>query len=573
MVIWDRESAFRYLFEAAADAALKEIGFGGKMRAALIALPQSEDDALVILDGSSARKLHRADPVFPHVNLADIEAKVGSVDGLEPAVRPDNKYSVVLEENLNSRQKSVPWYFFVAPQSATVGKYFVYAALAAPAVAIDRVPQLCRTTSSGAVIASSLVSGLIRQLLHRAWLFLSADPDGYGIHSLSIQRFELARAAAANLVADALDPSGLHGRRDSDMLLSSISSLPYEGRVGQGVITVANPELRSIKVHLHLLSPVSMERRHAIRKLMEVTTESKVLLLHQAEVYGVGEIDTSVQESAELTRIDFVGRGSWQLRQGDRVILEVKDGIARLPIAADLDVSGIVDRVSWLLPGADIDALLRLARAARHNRHGAMLIIAANAAEEALRLAPQAWAVHPASIDDETMTQLTEMDGAVLVDPEGRCHAIGVILDGVASGMGDPARGSRYNNPIRYLGTQRATSEGISSAVVVVYSTDGSIDILPSYPSRVERALVEHLVSRLHHLAGVSTLGDHGLEDLSTTLRVLREHKFYLSARQCDAVNDALDRLAQAVTEVAVKEMFIPKFEADPRMDEERFLS
>ncbi|MBL6280229.1 hypothetical protein JMF97_29110 [Micromonospora fiedleri] len=573
MMIWDRESTFRYLFEAAAGAALKEVGFDKQMRAALIALPRSKDDGLVILDGSSVRKFPRADPVFPHMNLADIEAKVGFVDGLEPTARPDNKYSIVLEEGLNSHQKTGAWRFFVAPQSVTLGKYFVYAALAAPAAAIDRVPQLSRTTSSGAAIATSLVSGLIRQLLHRAWLYLSADPDGYGIHSLSTQRFELARSAAANLVADALDPSGLHGKRDSDMLLSSISSLPYEGRVGQGVITVANPELHSVMVHLHLLLPVPIERRHAIRKLMEVTTESKVLLLHQAEVYGVGEVDTSAQESAELTRIDFMERGSWQLRQGDRVILEVKDGIARLPITADLDITGIVDRVSWLLPGADIDALLRLARAARHNRHGAMLIIAANAAEEALRLAPQAWAVQPARIDEETMIQLTEMDGGVLVDPEGRCHAIGVILDGVASGMGDPARGSRYNNPIRYLGTQRATNEGISNAIVVVYSTDGSIDILPSYPPRVERALVEHLVSRLQYLAGVSILGDHGLEDLSTTLRRLREEKFYLSARQCDAVNDALDRLTQVVTDVAVKEMLIPEFEADPRMDEERFLS
>jgi hypothetical protein len=34
--------------------------------------------------------------------------------------------------------------------------------------------------------------------------------------------------------------------------------------------------------------------------------------------------------------------------------------------------------------------------------------------------------------------------GGVLIDPNGTCYAIGVILDGIATTKGDPARGSRY---------------------------------------------------------------------------------------------------------------------------------
>lgn len=571
MAIWDRCFTFRYLLEAGAVEALKGIGFSGQVRAALIGLPRSGSGAVNIFEGKRTTKANQAHLTFPQIHLSDVQSRVGLSHREGDVERPDHRYSLAIEEDLNSRSKGRAWRFFVAPQSARVGEFYVYAALATPGESIDAVPQLRQKRSNGTTATSSLTSRLIREVLRRAWLFLSADPNGFTISSLSTHKFELIRTATAALVADALDPSGLHGKRDSDMLLSSISALPYEGRVGQGSIVIASPDSEGVRIHLHLLSPVPIDRLHAVRKMMEATTNNMALLLHQAAVYGVGRIEVAPQEhDAEFTRIDFLGRGSWQLRQGDRAILEVKDGLSRLPGATDFDAKGITDRLSWLIPGANNNALLRLARAARHNRHGAMLIISAEAAEEAHRLTPQSWAVRPTEIDEELMIQLTEMDGGVLVDPEGRCHAIGVILDGVAAGTGDPARGSRYNNPIRYLDTRNRVGDTIPNAVIIVYSTDGSVDILPSYPPKAERAFIKHLVARL---AAMSTLDAPDLVDLTMTLRRLREHKFYLSMHQCEVANEALGRLDQSLTGLAMQEILRGKFEPDPRMDEERFLS
>jgi hypothetical protein len=73
-----------------------------------------------------------------------------------------------------------------------------------------------------------------------------------------------------------------------------------------------------------------------------------------------------------------------------------------------------------------------------------------------------------------TLDHLTNMDGGVLVDPQGRCHAIAVILDGLAGKkIGTPARGSRYNNSVRYL-----AGKNVPPTIVLCYSSDGDIKIL-----------------------------------------------------------------------------------------------
>ena len=88
------------------------------------------------------------------------------------------------------------------------------------------------------------------------------------------------------------------------------------------------------------------------------------------------------------------------------------------------------------------------------------------------------------------MERLTNMDGGVLVDPQGQCHAIGIVLDGTARGNGDPARGSRYNNAVRYLDSDPPPT------VVLCYSSDGDIAILPALRPRRRPSEIEALVQR-----------------------------------------------------------------------------
>ena len=167
---------------------------------------------------------------------------------------------------------------------------------------------------------------------------------------------------------------------------------------------------------------------------------------------------------------------------------------------------------------------MSLANAASKNRHGAMLIISSSAAAEAIRLAPQATQTIPSHLMPQAMEQLTNMDGGVLADPQGHCHAIGIILDGTAKGNGDPARGSRYNNAVRYLDSDPPP------AVVLCCSSDGDITILPALKPRRRPSEIEALVQRYVTACSASPPQQRAAAAAEERINDLR---FYLSEEQC----------------------------------------
>lgn len=374
---------------------------------------------------------------------------------------------------------------------------------------------------------------------------------------------EIVRTATEGFVRSVMLCAGYLSGADSDLLFSSISALPYEGRSGTGTIVLAKPEDPAIEVSLRMRNPIRLRNTRAIRKLLEASGSGSDLLAREEEIYALGRIGDNYDATTETAFVvSLIGRGAWDMSHANQVLLSVRDGVAHLPVNT-LEVDRLTDLIDRLLPGADVSKLLDLARAASQNEHGAMLVISSDAQAEAERLSPQAWAVEPAPLVPDLLRQLTAMDGAVLVDPIGRCHAIGVILDGRAAGQGDPARGSRFNNAIRYLDTEPP------AAVIVVYSADGSIDILPKLHPRVERSSVDAAVQRYVELAAEEP---PNLEEISDAWRIVKSLRFYLSSQQCDAVNGAtaiIDDWRKRNTSVRLAE---PELAPSPEMNDSYWL-
>jgi DNA integrity scanning protein DisA with diadenylate cyclase activity len=115
--------------------------------------------------------------------------------------------------------------------------------------------------------------------------------------------------------------------------------------------------------------------------------------------------------------------------------------------------------------------------AALRQKHGTMIVIIQEALSEAERLRHQSTTIKPIRLDPHFLLPLSSIDGAILIEPNATCHAIGVILDGIASEKGDPARGARYNSAIRYNDYLRARDQ---SCLIVVISEDGMVDLISS---------------------------------------------------------------------------------------------
>ena len=131
--------------------------------------------------------------------------------------------------------------------------------------------------------------------------------------------------------------------------------------------------------------------------------------------------------------------------------------------------------------------------------HGAIMIFfeKAFAAKEAQRLTSRGRGLllpakkslfHKGKPNAMLIKRMASIDGAILADLNGNCHAYGVILDGKASshGKGSKDRGARYNSTKVYVDSVvdiKSISGKISSTrpvrIGVVRSEDGMLDILP----------------------------------------------------------------------------------------------
>ncbi len=130
-------------------------------------------------------------------------------------------------------------------------------------------------------------------------------------------------------------------------------------------------------------------------------------------------------------------------------------------------------------PGAEVaaDRIWSVVEGAIDQRHGTTLVIADRAEDEAERLQVSATRVQPCLLDAPLAMAVTSIDGAVLIGLDGRCHAIGVIMDGMVSDRGDPSRGSRYNSMLRYVDT--TAERGLARCLVLIVSEDGYVDTVP----------------------------------------------------------------------------------------------
>lgn len=154
-------------------------------------------------------------------------------------------------------------------------------------------------------------------------------------------------------------------------------------------------------------------------------------------------------------------------------------------------------------------------------------MISADAAGEAARLGQQAVRIEPMKMTHTLLQRASGIDGAVLLDTAGNCHAIGVILDGMATPRGTPSRGSRYNSAIRYVYSQ-------GNCVAVVVSEDGMIDLVPDLMPRIRRA---DLTDALEDLRNVASQERVHPKNLSKVHDWFLGHRFYLSPEQCVEVN------------------------------------
>lgn len=320
------------------------------------------------------------------------------------------------------------------------------------------LPSLVHAAAEEYVGACRLQMNLRNAVAYVPW------PDTRELLRQAATKFMVTPAAAGK------ELNNLYGLFDA---CNAISALPYEGQEGHGRLLIARRNDPAIRVDVRLAVPVEVNNYRAVRKLLEISSDEVALLSDAAQIYGLGSVSQDYDPTQEnVFEVRFVKHFTWVLLHAGERLMHVGNGEPSLP-RPSFDIDQFRDTLRRVMPDItedQVEHLVTATQAASRQRHGTMLVITPRAAEEAERLARQATPIDPKVLDESELDRVTRIDGAVLVDPGGVCHAIGVILDGMATERGNPARGARYNSAIRYAASQE------SPTVVVVISEDGMID-------------------------------------------------------------------------------------------------
>lgn len=170
------------------------------------------------------------------------------------------------------------------------------------------------------------------------------------------------------------------------------------------------------------------------------------------------------------------------------------------------------------------------------------LVISDDAKNESARLGRQCFVVKPFKLTDEKIQQVTAIDGAVLVDRDCVCHAIGVILDGLATKKGDPARGARYNSALRYY----ELSNKKTPLVIVIISEDGMINLIPDLLPQIKHS---DITKAMADFKKVYESEEFDRKSYFPLINFLESVEFYLSKSECEEINSCRKNIEEKFNE------------------------
>lgn len=225
----------------------------------------------------------------------------------------------------------------------------------------------------------------------------------------------------------------------------------------------------------------SSENIRTIRKLLELTTEEDGLIIKKSMIIKSIIGITNVADCYNPIIVEFTNHMDWKIKECDATILHYKNGRYNIcPNESGYDVTRNLKKYLPFCNGQQLSNMERIIKEASKQQHGTMLLFTNDAVKEASRLCRcnrGIWIQKKHLMSDlKIIEKITSIDGALIIDYDCVCYAIGAILDGNAcEHTGSAERGARYNSACTYLANK---TDPNNVFIAVVVSEDGTIDIL-----------------------------------------------------------------------------------------------
>ncbi|MDO4705213.1 MAG: hypothetical protein Q4A98_03235 [Comamonadaceae bacterium] len=443
-----------------------------------------------------------------------------------------------------------------AGSPAPVDGYYVVPVLQIPNALFERFRPLREPVTDGRYIGvPSLIHAAINEVLSEAYdELLRPDPGRYISTRLASAEEIVNRAASKFMYTPGIAIGGKsYVGHNLFERFNLASSLMYEGVEGKGRMLLTTLDNDAVNVALALEDPVPFGEPRWARKILQMASAETALLASTESILGLGSIAEGADPwiTQNIFEVKFHDHYHWSLSCGKEVLLVSRYGVPSLP-RDKFPRARLLDTFQRLFPevnAVDVDSFTALFDTAIEQRRGSMLVVAQDAAAEAVRLCSQGTKIVPTKLTPDLYRRVSNIDGTIIIDPQCNCHAVGVILDGSANDRCTPSRGARYNSGIRYV------AASATPRLAIVVSDDRTVDVIPILHPRIRRSVIEAQIAKLE---ASSIENHHGPIDWLDT------HRFYLDQTQCDRINAVQKKLNSAPRDVGEIRILRAEFHPDP---------
>lgn len=233
-----------------------------------------------------------------------------------------------------------------------------------------------------------------------------------------------------------------------------------------------------------VINTLDCSNLRTIRKMMEISGEDHGLWVEMPD-YEIKGVVRKLENADGIVSVEFSDHLIWSLQKGEETLFEYRKGEYKLPeLETKDDNDRQFEKMELLgLEPQNVEIIKSaIEMVSKKAEHGTSIVFMEDALLEieVKRLVPCGRAFRLEDFDLQSVLDdvkgILAIDGALMVNLNGKCRAIGAILDGKASEKGDSARGARYNSLVSYIHNLKENNKNCLCFSVIV-SEDGMVNI------------------------------------------------------------------------------------------------
>jgi len=265
-------------------------------------------------------------------------------------------------------------------------------------------------------------------------------------------------------------------------ILGELSTQTYEKNITEGLIYfTSSPDNADFQFEFNNYEDYGrfdLKNIKLLRKLLELTnTKNEIGIISDTNyIYGIG----SIKPDRDYYCITFDGDRKWSVFEKDNELISIRNNSL-------IFINSIISKKAFSLYATkifpekkdsdDIGAMYNIMKSLIKQKKGTILVIKKNAEEFIKKYQDLCIVITPVKLDEKNVENLSSIDGAIIMDENCICYGFGAVLDGLDTGTGNRARGSRYNSSERFYNLYK--NENNTDLMVFILSDDGNFNFFP----------------------------------------------------------------------------------------------